>query len=96
MAEESDAGANISSTNETSPPPFHRSTETVGEQHSGDSADESTEMSQLAKEEEGPMRQNVAESARGPTLSLYDRFGWLAITVLIFATTLILLVLGFL
>ena len=96
MAEESDAGANISSTNETSPPPSHRSTETVGEQHNGDSADESMEMSQLAKEEEGLMRQNVAEPARGPTLSLYDRFGWLAITVLISATTLILSALGFL
>ena len=96
MAEESDAGANISSTNETSPPPFHRSTETVGEQHNGDSADESTGMSQLAKEEEGLMQQNVAESAPGPTLSLYDRFGWLAITVLISATTLILSALGFL
>lgn len=86
----------ISSTYESPHSPFEHLTEAGKEHHTADSADESPEQPQSAKENGSLLQQNVAKPAKRPTFSLYDRFGWLAITILVSATTLVLSALAFL
>ena len=88
--------SSISSIQESPHSPFKHATETVAEHHSSDSADESAEQHQSSKENGGLLEQTDAKAAARPTFSLYDRFGWLAITILASATALIMAALGFL
>lgn len=76
--------------------PFQHRTEAVKEDPSTDSADESAEQPQSAKEHGSLLERKDAKPAQTATFPLYDRFGWLAITILVTATTLILLALAFL
>ena len=76
--------------------PHQQPTNTVVEDQAIDSADESPEPLQSAKESGSLLQQNVSKVESGRAFALYDRFGWLAITILITATTLVLSVLGFL
>ena len=48
------------------------------------------------REDRSQLQQKVASTVGRPAFSLYDRFGWLATTILISTTTLILSALGFL
>ena len=76
---------------------YHLSTqhpkEAIPEPQTTDSVDQSAEQPQEAKEDR---QQKVASTVGRPAFSLYDRFGWLATTILISTTTLILSALGFL
>ena len=68
----------------------------VPEPQTTDSVDQSAEHPQDAEEDRSQLQQKVASTVGRPAFSLYDRFGWLATTILISTTTLILSVLGFL
>lgn len=88
--------SSISSIHESPHCPLQHATEIVAEHHSANSADEDAEQPQLSKENGGLLEQNNAKTTARPAFSLYDRFGWLATTILVSATTLILSALGFL
>ena len=88
--------SNISSTHE----PSHSSTQhpmkAVPEPQPTDSVDQSAEQPQDAEADRSLLQHKVASTVGRPAFSVYDRFGWLATTILISTTTLILSALGFL
>lgn len=88
--------SSISEIHESPRLPVEHLIEAVTEPSTTNSAGESAELHQSPKEYESPMERINAKPAGTPAFPLYDRFGWLAITVLVTATTLILSALGFL
>ena len=88
--------SSISGIHDMSNLPFQHPTEPVTEHLTTDSTDESAEQPQLPKMHGSPLEGDNAKPVGTTTFPLYDRFGWLAITVLVTATTLILSALGFL
>lgn len=80
--------------------PFHLSTqhsmEAIRVPQTTDSVDQSVEQPQESKEDKSQLQQKIASTVGSPAFSLYDRFGWLATTILISTTTLVLSALGFL
>ena len=70
--------------------------ETIPATQTPDSMNQSAEQPQEAKEDRSQLQEKVSRAVGKPAFSLYDRFGWLATTILIFTTTLILSALGFL
>lgn len=88
--------SNNSSTYELSHSSTRHSMEAVPEPLTTSPVDQNAEEPQEAKEDMGLLQQKVASTVGSPAFSLHDRFGWLATTILVFTTTLILSVLGFL
>ncbi len=95
-AEIATRSSSISSLHESLHSPSQHAKEAPTEYETADSASESAERPQSAKESRSLLEQNGAKAASRPISPLSDRFGWLAITILISATTLILSALGFL
>ena len=85
-----------SSTYELSHASTRHPMEAVPEPLTTNPVDQNAEEPQEAQEDRSLLQQKVASTVGSPAFSLHDRFGWLATTILVFTTTLILSVLGFL
>ena len=88
--------SNNSSTYELSHASTRHPMEAVPEPLTTSPVDQNAEEFQEAKEDRSLLQQKVASTIGSPAFSLHDRFGWLATTILVVTTTLILSVLGFL
>ena len=86
--------SNILSIHESSHSPTQHPMKAVPEPQATDPVDQGVEQPPEAKDARSQLQQKVASTVG--QLSVYDRFGWLATTILISATTLILSALGFL
>lgn len=88
--------SSISTLHELPHSDFQCSKEAVAEHQTKNSANDIAEQAHPAQEDESLLEKDDANVVERPIFSLYERFGWLAITFLVSATTLILSALSFL